>query len=536
MRLLKGSAIFLGGSFKNLLIFFCFIISLGIEAFGRLPEQDPTREWLGTEYADTLINYIRKTHSKMELTIDLKDVVEFDLERLRDNRTLGERLKEAYLAFRDPSVKEQGLHFKFIHAFQSLMNHDFGSFIMRLEHGEPFVIGGKKSVSGPDSALVDWIASRPDRSIYPHQLMTQALKVYNGRVIAAWMLVWNILRDGWQATPTRNYDILSSKFAPLTGEYHLWRGGVNYIMIPYGQWHMAEATVSTPGKPDEKVNSRVTMRMVVSKRGDEFSYLYHRVGVELFALVTSKIYGSSFLGKLAGKTGALGEWLKFTQTSGLTSENKKRVRNDLIAAESGSRIFDIVEKGVQPEIDIKTPISAGLYIKSNPEIYDRKYQLPSDRPAVYYGTKINEKFWAPTMSLEELQYRFYHATRYDKEVLNPVILAATGEYDRLHRGLSDYLESGAQDKVLNTYITNYLGGMRGTPKKSDMRNEDTNLSAELNIGNAMMVDEKYDFEEIPRRIDVLLTRIIVASQQLSFYRPVQKSADNGGFKCRQLFL
>lgn len=477
------------------------------------PGFDPHREWTAEEYADSVIFYTKKKYPELNLTLDLSDLKGMTFHDESDDLSLKQRFKEAVEIFSHPAMASHPVHFKLMESFKHLIDSDFKQILHLLESGNP--IAYRKSTSTDDEyALIKWLQSQPDGSVYPHEFMAEALRITEGRVIAAWALAWNTTSRDWPGTPLRNYDFKILKFVSMTGEQNVWSGGVNYIVLPEGEWKTQKATVTAPGKPESTVQSVRRIGLAISKRGDEFSYLYHRIGVELLAMVVSKVSGQPMLGDLVGKVGAVGEWLKYMQTSGLASENEKRVSNDVVAALSGSRIFALVEKKTEVAIDESALEKSVPYFKSNPKKFDSKYILPVGRPPWYFRSKTPAKFWAPAMSVEELEYRFYHVTQYDSDSFNPTILLANGEYERMHRGLVDYLESDKTNEQLNSHIQNYLSGMRAVPAKSEFKNNDNDLSPfGINLVRAHEVYRDYNFHEAITRLKRLLTKVHVTKRK-----------------------
>jgi hypothetical protein len=375
-----------------------------------------------------------------------------------------------------------------------------------------------------DELLTRWILTQPENSIAPHELMAKALELEGGRMLAAWCLAWNVTDSDWSATMLRNYSAMRTHFVSMTGERKLWNGGIDYIILPENQRKMGDSYIQIPGEATKRWRVKRHIKMVVSKRGDEFSYLYHRIGVELFAMVIAKATHNRFLGNIGGKAGALGEWYKYRQTSGLNGENEKRVANDFAGGATGSRLYEIIEKNAPVEISPEQ-VAASHYLRSNPKKYDGNYTLKEDMPPSYFNSRLDgRRFWREAMGEEELFFRFYHATRYDSEVFNPIFLSSTGQYERLHRGLVDYLESGRVNSKLDQYLLYYFQGMRGRPVKLDTENSDIDFS--LKNGNRRFtkeIDPDYNYDEIPKRIDRILRQILISHQLISSYKGLSES-------------
>lgn len=479
--------------------------SQGTPANTEVQAVDPAREWLGPEYADTIVALMRKNHPDLELTIDINEI-QFFSEEQRDKKSLKEALKD--LRSKD-SFYGLSFHQRLIEFARNILPGAYSSLVAELEAGSR--IGyTNRHLEKFESKLMRWIQKQPDHSITPDRLMEQALIITQGRIISAWMLVWNVVREGWPSAGTRNYGFIQ-KFVSMTGERHLWKSSFQFVVVPPEEREVGPSSISINGKVKQEGKFPRYLKMVVTKRGDDFSYLYHRVGVELLAMVVAKHTGFSILGRAAGSAGAFGEWFKFQQTSGLHGENKKRVSNDYTAAASGARLYLLAEKKVQPAHGA-LELNPNYYLKPNPKKYGDRYQLPDGRPAAYFGSKVDAKFWLDSMSVEELTYRFHHATRYDAEIFNPVVLAGGGDYDRLHRGLKDYAESTQQSEELNSYLRDYLSGMRGEPHRPDVTADiDIAFSGrrgEPNQAFADSVEPGYDFAEFEKRIQSLVTRVL----------------------------
>jgi hypothetical protein len=468
-----------------------------------VPEVDPYREWLANEYADTIFTEFKKQYPDIQLAIDTKD--------LPDMESGNWNLKTAIASFRQALRDSAGapLQLKLVNAVKAALPNEVNTLITNTLQPGGEVLLQEKDLALP-SELKAWVLQRPDASVAPHEFMIEALRLSNGHVITAWSTAWNVLRENWIASPTRNYGALHAKFISLTGERNLWQGGQNYVMQPASDWKVSEGEIFRTkkngfGEIRLKVKDLKKFNLVTSKRGDEFSYLYHRTGVELLAILTAKKTNSAIFGEMLGKASALGEYFSFSNTAGIHGEHIKRVHNDLLAARSGARIYQLVEKQKFPALPRATN-GAANYLVSNYWKFGGKYQLKDGRPTHYYRSKVDSKYWAPTMSLEELKERLRYALLLDENILSPVLLSSTGEAERMHRALVDYIDRGAPDAEFNKMIKLWLNGNRGRTDNFD-ENFDANISEVDNINYALGADPTFDFEKQRTSLEGLFTRI-----------------------------
>lgn len=495
-----------------------------------IPPKDPHREWLGPQYAESVYALMKTKHPHLTLKIDPNDIAEFRVDDVFRGG-LGDAISE----FRYPEG-ELSMQHRLMDFARNILPGAYKEFLKALEGGGHIQLS-QMNLHSAEFELTQWIKSQADQSISPDRLMEQALLKTKGHVVAAWVLAWNVMREGWPAAGTRNYGFIQ-KFVSLTGERHLWKGSFNYVYVPPGERQIGDARVYLLDREIGSTKSSRAFKMVVTKRGDDFSYLYHRIGVELLAMVVAKHTGKAGLGRAAGSLGAFGEWFKFRQTSGLQKENVKRVSNDLIAASSGARLYQLIEGKAQINIT-KDHLNPNYYFRSNPKKYNEKYLLPDGRPASYFGSKADPKYWAASMSVQELKERFHHATHYDALIFNPVILAGGEDYERLHRGLRDYMESSEQSPELNKSIQDYLKGIRAFPEKMDVSHDfDLDPYERYASGNttfAMQVDPNYDFEEFEKRLDSLLTRVLAhkKSQASSSFKALNQGTPQKPVRCEK---
>lgn len=313
-------------------------------------EFEPTRIWTGKPYADTLVENFRRTHRDIPIVVDLNDILEFSNQKgvytLETARTQARKTLE--------ETKNQPISHRLTTLGRSLLPDPITNLTMALEDGTYiYPSESAETRNEKEKALTDWIQSQPDHSIEPHILMTKALEINNGRVFAAWTMAWNVISQDWPAAAVRNYGTTVQKIVSLTGERQLWQSAAHVVVLTEKDRTTGEATITRNGQDEVVKNQPRKVKLAITKRGDEFSYLYHRIGVELLAMATAEYFNSlpshKLIGSMLAKSGAVAEWLKFTDTAGIRPERKKRVINDIIAGTSGARIYSLFKSGKKNE-------------------------------------------------------------------------------------------------------------------------------------------------------------------------------------------
>lgn len=463
-----------------------------------IPQEDPTREWLGNEYADAIFRDFKKRYPRIQLEIEPKDLIWFRKGQLRPDH-------DSYWAKIWTQLRG-GLGAMSVAAVKGLLPRNFQVLTEALENGaqlplSPAIDSRIGDPSKMRTQLTEWILQQEAGSIYPHALMVEALRITKGRVILAWGLCWNILSYNWSNAATRNYGSITQRMFSVTGERHLWQGAAQYVVVPEDEKLHGKAWLTDR---DQVQESRRYLEMNITKRGDDFSSLYHRVGVEILTLVTSSLTESSLAGSTLGSMGALGERLKYVKTAGLKTENIKRINIDLTAADSGARFYDLVLGNETLSTSKAIP-----YFRSNRDEYGENYQL-KDRPPVYFGVDVDPIYWAPVMTLKELKLRFFHSRFYDQKVFQAAILLSTGDSERLHRGLVQYMNDGAKDRELNSLIKDYLDGKRSEPLENDVT-VDLSLNEEVDLRFAQAAGADYTFDQYRERLNNLLQRVLLTA-------------------------
>lgn len=453
-----------------------------------LADVDVTREWLGREYADAILSdYYRSRKTPLVIELD-------QIEGFATNETLfavkRKHVSRAFKAAGKLNFTEVG------EAFKSSLSHPVQDFLLSLEMGESIAISSDPE-GETQSKLREWVLSQPDNSIYPHTLMTKALALNRGKVLAAWAMTWNVFSENWGAAATRNYGALTAKMISMTGERHLWNGGARFAIKPGAVFDDSNYNPMTADERTSALKENPEVQFTVSKRGDEFSYLYHRIGVELFSMVVSKMSHSSLLGKLIAKIAALGEYRKYKFTAGLNVENRKRLANDLAAAESGSRFYQLIQSGTR--VVKGFDFSEVRYFRSNEKRYNTDYQLPKGVPTHYFGSQSSDRYFGGPMTIDELNRVFEYAVRFDAAILEPVLIDSNGDLERLQLGLKNYMESGLTDVSLNTSLQAWAQGVRAGSLPTPLH-DDVEFDHELNAGQTQGIRTPEDYEEISRRI------------------------------------
>lgn len=478
-------------------------------------EFEPTRIWTGKPYADTLVEYFRRTHKNTPVIIDLNDILEFSNQKAEPYtvETIREQAKKTLA-----ETGSEPIAHRLTTLGRSILPDPITNLTMALEDGTYiYPTEPSETRSEKEKTLTEWIQSQPDHSIEPHILMTKALEINNGHLFAAWVMAWNVISQDWPAAAVRNYGTNVQKMVSLTGERQLWQSAAHVIVLPENKRTTGETTLSREGQADVVSNARRNVKLAITKRGDEFSYLYHRIGVELLAMATAeyfnKIPGHTAIGSLLAKSGAVAEWLKFTDTSGIRPERKKRVINDIIAGTSGTQIYSLFKTGKKTSLQKAGTLSANHYLRTNKWLYGGDYLLDEGRPAIYEGSSVNPKYWDGEETLDELKLRFEYGTRYDSDALDLILMLANGDYELLHKGLVKYMKSGQNDAELNEYIRDHLNGIKARPKIKDI-DVDFNLEPELNLIFLKQAYKDFDLNEAKEKWNHLLQKVLVSKNAL----------------------
>lgn len=499
-----------------------FVLLMSLYSIAEIPEFEPTRMWEGKSYADAVVEYFRKNNPGIDVTIDLNDLIDF----------AGERKQHTLESIRAEvnGAQAERLNTSSFQQITLLGRHLLPSAITNLtwslEAGN-YIYSSEPQVDrkAKETVFLDWILAQPDFSIEPHILMSEALKINQGRLFAAWTMAWNVLNKNWSAAAVRNYGTVTRKMISLTGERSLWQSSVHAVVLTDAERKVrADVTIERGnGTEFEKIKDQDRyIRLAITKRGDEFSYLYHRIGVELLSMVAAEYFKSNTIGSLLAKSGAVAEWLKYIKTSGVQGERIKRVTNDLIAGTSGARIYHLFKTKKSSQFQNQKHFSAANYLSKNQMLYGGKYALDQGRPSVYLGvSNLNPKYWDNYMTLEELKFRFHYGTRFDSDALNMVLLLANGDYDLIHRGLVAYMNSSTIDVELNTYLKDHFEGIKATPNPKDI-SVDLNLSDDLNLVFMKQAWEGYDLNRAQEYWQRLLQKVLLSKGVYNSY-PLESS-------------
>lgn len=407
-----------------------------------LAEEDPSRIWLARPYADAIAAaYYANEHAE-SLRIDLTKLALFNSPDSAKTRfgilTSTFKLRgfvselAALIKNRKFSLSDVGL------LFQKKLNPSLDELSESLRDGQELHLSFDSREL--QNTLRSWVLSQPERSVAPHQLMARALALTHGEVVSAWAIAWNVMAANWETAATRNYSELINRFTSQTGERSVWRGGARFIVN----------SKSREGSSQQGP----TLELTFSKRGDEFSFIYHRIGIELFAIVNANLAGSSHVGSMLGRIGALGEYLLFKEAAGIRFERRKRLLNDLLAASSGARIFSITR--AQRRDFSSSQADVRKYLRSAPIIFNRRYQMADKRPAQYFRSREDSQFWGEVMSENELEIFFTQLKTNLDWPIHPVLLDSNGDLERLQLGLANYANEGARNQTLNSALKEWV--------------------------------------------------------------------------------
>jgi hypothetical protein len=472
---------------------------------GSLPAEDPTREWVGREYADSVVAQYYLENPDGRLFLDTNQILVLNVDGKPIQRILKagvfkiwkEKINDIYRS-KDPIVmKATSLGMGFFQGFQAGIQ----VFATYLETGSKLDIANDRDEL-KKSTLRDWILSQAERSIYPHKLMAKALALTNGEMISAWALVWNVTSENYSAAQSRNYANIASKFASLTGERHLWQGAGRFVADP-------KVLVTANTLYENSKDLPAAMSLEISKRGDEFSYLYHRIGVELFSMVTAQISGSSFIGTMLGKSGAIREFLNYKKTAGLQIESRKRLGNDLNAGESGGRLYKYGAGRLKKPSPDKA--QAKNYLRSNPGKFGKDYQVPPGENAHFFKSGHKSTDLDHPMGVDEMVRIFFTGLHTDPNALSLVLLDGNGELERLQRGLAQYQETQIKNPILNKLLEEFLSN----GKVSSSGVLDFNLEELVNLELLKGVRDQSDYREMESRLRRQIDRILATPMVMS---------------------
>tara|TARA_B110001454_G_C12722892_1_gene435551 strand:+ start:7659 stop:9254 length:1596 start_codon:yes stop_codon:yes gene_type:complete len=503
------------------------VFSLSLVASGGpdkkpIADFEPTRIWTGQAYADSIVEHFRRTHKNIPIVIDRNDILDF-----KNEKDKAYSLKTAWTQAKETFNKTKGqpISTRITTLGRSLLPDSITNLTMALEDGTYiYPTEPAESRNAKETAFAEWIQAQPDHSIEPHVLMSKVLEINNGRLFAAWTMAWNVLSNNWPAAAVRNYGTSVQKMVSLTGERQLWQSAAHVMVLTEKDRTTGESVITKNGQDETIPNQARNVKLAITKRGDEFSYLYHRIGVELLSMATadyfSAIPGNKTIGSLLAKSGAVAEWMKFTDTAGIRPERKKRVINDVIAGTSGTRIYSLFKSGKDTKLKNDKEISAEDYLKTSKFLYGGDYLLDEGRPSIYEGSQVNPKYWDNEETLEELKLRFEYGTRYDSDALDMILMLANGDYELLHKGLVKYMKSGENDPELNSYIKDHLEGVKAKPKIKDIE-VDFNLDPELNSIFMKQAWEGYDLNEAKERWQRLLANVLISKGLYTSYKDIQ---------------
>lgn len=504
-------------------IFFLFIVmAQSVLAANAYSDHEASKVWKGSIYGDTIIEDFRRKNPDMELVMDLNDLLAFNKEGATDKPApeLDKDLRAGAKKIRtekDKIESQPSAIDKLMSIGFTVLPEGISEILDQLKNGQVIYLARNAQqwnrVELEDS-LKAWILSQENNSVSPHEVMVKSLELTKGKVLVAWVIAWNVLRDRWGAAAVRNYSAVTQKIISLSGERNVWKGGVHYVPLDPSQKQYGETKIITANGSELENKERRFYEMQVTKRGDEFSYFYHRVGVEIFSMVMAEYSKNKFIGNMAGAAGAIAEWLKYTKTAGVEKERKKRVINDILASRSGARVYQLVKSKKPTDLAKASSLDASLYFGSLNVLYDKEYKLEKNKAAIFKGTELSQKYWDNNYSVEELKFIFRHATQYDANILSPIVLASNDSGTTLHQGLVKYLNSHANDPELNSYIKDYLDGVRAYPKVEDVK-VDLDMDRDLNEEIMKELDPNFDLKKSEEYLSKVLQRVWITKTQES---------------------
>ena len=173
---------------------------------------DPSREWLGNEYADYLWSYLRFRYPKSRPTLDSKEIgINKKENSLNASQILGNLVSSVLTGFFQTGNFKQNFMKSMIESFSP----DLRSFVITLKNGEYIRLRQDQidfNQKAQEAKLERWVLSQPESSLLPHQILGKSFELTNGKLVCAWVLVWNMASKNWEASSVRNYSGWSTRY------------------------------------------------------------------------------------------------------------------------------------------------------------------------------------------------------------------------------------------------------------------------------------------------------------------------------------
>lgn len=480
--------------------------------------EDPTRSWEGPPFAEAVWDWLQRNEANLKISLPLSTSDGEPI--IPDEKFSGETRAGNVTAAAGETVRDRSRE-SIVVMMMETVPQDLRWLGKHLYAGKRINLRGEQSTEIIENSIRNWLLTVPDGTATPHEIFGRAIVAADGNLLRAHVGLWNLFSEGWPAAAVRNANPISQKLVDVTGERHLQDGVGRYIITDRQTQVRGYRDNGGMGPHrgnrslwDERdMNTRI--QFAISKRGDTFGAFYHFIGVSLLSSYASAKLGSSFVGEMLGRAGALAEARLHAVTSGLQLERKKRIRNDLNAAQAGARFYSIM-RAPEKFPEKQSPMTHRDYLVPSKE-YAGNYRLPEGVPPTYFGSQVDSKYWSQPMDVEELKMRFEFALWIDGNILNPTILASSTDGDRLFAGLAKYLSAGATDTRLNWMIQDFRNGAFGRSTSSgslygSAGDGDFSVIERLSrfhLSSVMHNGADYEPSEIKQRLDRLMDRIVL---------------------------
>ncbi len=237
-------------------------------------------------------------------------------------------------------------------------------------------------------ALQNWLASRPDHSVLPHELIEKATELSRGSVFYGLVLCWDVLRVGWGNAVSRNAYPLILKLYDITGELDKFDGN----FFSQEEWA-------------KRKKSLITLRKKVTVRGDNFSAWYHFIGTALHSFTMTNSRWQTIPGWWQTRLLIWLEEIIYGNLFGSFLDGKKRIRFDIEGENFGRQLAQNLSRyhNALDYIADHGPAPPS-YLTSRPEIYGFNWKLKAGQSPKNFGT---DQTSSPTRSPLLARYHLY---------------------------------------------------------------------------------------------------------------------------------
>ena len=233
--------------------------------------------------------------------------------------------------------------------------------------------------------LKTWMLAQPNASITPNALYTKAFEITGGDLQLGMKVVWDVLREKWNADARRNLYPHILKLVDITGELPLFDG----IEHP--------RPAGDPREAAQAGSVRLKVRRALGKpelpvktiRGDNFSGWYHFAGTALSAFLK----GSSRLNLMPPAAQAkLMVQIDHTLFSNQLIDAKKRQQLDLAGVDFGAKLSQNLKTySTVDEFKASPDAENTNYIYDHSEFYGPDWALKPGQHPRDFGTDFKTK-------------------------------------------------------------------------------------------------------------------------------------------------